>query len=107
MWDNSFGKKIAHYLDLMATMPNRRADSEFSGVTVFDGGKQIVVTGTTIFEFSDGAKARYGTYFEFELTIELATGEKINIQVTPKACHNCGASLWLGEIKDYCNRCDI
>ena len=107
MWADSFGKKIAHYLDLMATMPNKRPDSEFSGVTVFDGGKQIVATGITTFEFSDSAKAVYGTYLAFELTIEFATGEKVKIQATPKACQKCGASLWLGVIKDYCNRCNI
>jgi hypothetical protein len=105
MWDESFGNKIAHYLELMALLPNSRAEAGDSGVINFDGGKKIIGTGVTSYEFSDGGRAIYGTGREFEVSIYAATGEKVSLKADPKVCANCGKLFWLGEVKNYCNQC--
>ena len=104
MWDESFGQKIANYLELMATLPNK-ASPERPDIINFDGGKKTIGTGVIEYRFSDGARAIWGTEREFGLAIYFATGEKVNIDVAPKICKTCGKEFWLGEVKKYCSQC--
>jgi hypothetical protein len=85
MWKESFGREIARILNLMADQPNAKKDRDGS-VVHFDGGQKQVMTGLTSFEFTDGTRAFYGISAPWEpatLTIKLATGEKISIEVSP------------------------
>lgn len=103
MWNESLGKKIAHYLALMDTKPNSRTNPENSIETIFDGGKVTIVPGTIRFEFSDGAKAGYGTNYELETWITFSTGETVSVKIFPQKCNACGNDLWIGETK--CRNC--
>ena len=103
MWVEEFGKKIARILALMANRPNSKQHSQYSGVELFDGGERTVMTGITTYKFSDGSEAIYGSSADFNLSIKLATGEKVSIVVSPRKCERCGNVIWLGETS--CMRC--
>ena len=64
----------------------------------------IVHTGTTVYEFADGARAIYGTGPEWYLAITLAAGGEVLINVSPKRCDSCGYIILIGE--NRCRKCD-
>ena len=81
MWSESVGKELARILNLMADKPNRRPDPTGGATGFFDGGQWTVSTGITSYKFSDGSAAIYGTNLEWGLTVKLATGEEVHIEV--------------------------
>ena len=87
MWDESFGKKIGTLLNLMHDKPNARPAPEGGDIEIFDGGKCITMSGLVQYKFSDGSEAHTGTSPNFGdgpdwyLTIQLATGEKVKIEL--------------------------
>ena len=114
MWSESFGKEIAHILNLMADKPNLRTDPTGKSTYLFDGGQAIVMTGVTSYEFSDGSSTIYGTELKKELTIRFGPGEvvsEVNIPATDKTaelppqqnCRHCNKLILVGE--RYCKWC--
>jgi hypothetical protein len=84
MWN--VGKSIAHILNLIVDTPNLRHHPTDSTIELFDGGQKEVMTGITRYNFTDGSTAFHGIsppWEPFTLTIKLATGEKISIEVSP------------------------
>ncbi len=81
MWNISIGKEIARILNLMADKPNSRPHPTDKETDLFDGGQLTVVTGRTTYKFSDGSTASYVTNLKRQLTIWLATGEVVHIEI--------------------------
>lgn len=84
MWNR--GKEIVRILNLIVETPNLRSHPTDSTIKLFDGGQVSVMTGLTRYEFNDGSSAFHGLHLPWELnylTINLATSEKITIEVSP------------------------
>ena len=105
MWTDSFGREIARILNLMADKPNHRPHSTGRGGGLFDGGQWTVLSGIASYKFSDGSTAFYGTGGTdyWGLTIKLATGEEVQIDIPRRNCQQCDNLIWLGD--RYCKQC--
>ena len=104
MWSDRIGKDIARILNLMADPPKlRRSDFPGEFNLVFDGGGIIAEVGITVYKFSDGTEALYGSAAEVGLTITFPTGERVRIDVTMTKCSRCGHKQPTGM--KYCTNC--
>lgn len=80
---------VARILDLIAIMPNSRAD--YGGYTYFDGGEARFPTGEALYTFSDGSTAAsYSNSGFADFQIQLANGIKCRV----KGVRDTGLRMW-------------
>jgi zinc-ribbon domain len=82
-------------LKLIDDPPNLRNDpADPTGTTrLFDGGRMIIITGLTRYEFTDGTTASTGVYPGSPLQISFPDGWEVSVKLTRKFCIHCGLSL--------------
>lgn len=76
--------KVAHILELIATQPNRRNRPQKGDIkgdfhAWFDGGAVRVVTGYTVYEFTDGTRVTTHTLPYLNFKIEFCDGICIDV----------------------------
>jgi len=103
MWDKELSHELAQILKVIADPPDLQPHPQNSWSQVFDGGVIEVMTGLTTFKFSDGARAVYGTGTNFGLSVTLASGEKVSIDIECRLCVMCGRRI-RNHVK-YCRHC--
>ncbi len=83
---------LSHVLNLIDDLPNLHNDpADPTGtVKLFDGGRVIVITGATRYEFPDGTTASISTFQGSPLQITFPDGWEVSIKLKRKFCINCG-----------------
>ncbi len=96
---------LSRVLNLIDDLPNLHNDpADPTGrVKLFDGGRVIVTTGATRYEFPDGTTASIGVYPGSPLHITFPDGWEVSIKLARKFCINCGQSL--RRTAKFCSRC--
>jgi hypothetical protein len=99
------GFGINHILNLIDTLPNLKNDPNDSSGTVklFDGGRLIINTGTTCYEFIDGTTATISTLIGAPLVVIFPNGWEVSVRFVPRLCLNCGQRL--RRSAKYCPAC--
>ena len=85
MFEKVMLESIAHMLGLMAALPNLRSqpmsgDRAGAFTQWFDGGAIGIVTGYTVFEFTNGGQVLVPTAFP-HILIQLASGERLSLSL--------------------------
>jgi hypothetical protein len=92
-------REISQQLDrilcLITGLPGLRNDpADATGtVRLFDGGRVIVITGSTRYEFDDGTTASVSTHLGSPLVITFPDGWEVSIRLLRKFCPGCGQTL--------------
>ncbi|HWQ36775.1 MAG TPA: zinc-ribbon domain-containing protein [Blastocatellia bacterium] len=89
------GEQISEALRLIADLPNLRNDPEDPTGTVrlFDGGRVLLQTGATRYEFDGGVTASVSTMPGSALVINFPNGWEVSVRLPRRFCVSCGQNL--------------
>ncbi|MFN7947974.1 MAG: zinc ribbon domain-containing protein [Blastocatellia bacterium] len=88
-------QQLEQVLYLITELPSLRNDPADSTGTIrlFDGGRVIVITGSTRYEFADGTIASVGTQPGSPLVVTFPDGWEVSIRLRRRVCYRCGELL--------------